>query len=94
MSNERIVSPERYDRTVRGMRSWLNSIARRRMNGVVTADDAHVYLDRQGFRKYEVFTRLSLINSVLRGGNFTPTGMTPSTRPVARRRMITEWTRR
>lgn len=94
MNNERIVSEQKYERTVKGLRGWLYSLTRRRMNGTVTADDAHRYLDRQGFKKYEVFTRLSFINSVLRDGNFNPSGMTPSTRPAARRRLITEWTRR
>lgn len=93
MSYERIVSEERYERTVNGMRSWLYSLARRRASGTVTADDAHKYLDRQGFRKNEIFTRLSFINSVLRDGNFANVGRTPSTRPAARRRMINEWTR-
>lgn len=94
MTNERIVSMQKYERTVKGLRGWLYSLARRRVNGTVTADDAHIYLDRQGFKKYEVFTRLSFINSVLRDGNFNPRGLTPSTRPAARRRLITEWARR
>lgn len=89
---ERIVSPTKYDRTVRGMRSWLNSLVRRRANRTITADDAHTYLTRQGFRKNEVYTRLSLINSVLRDGNFDVVGQTPSTRPAARRRLINVWT--
>ena len=92
MSNERIVSEQRYDRTVKEMRGWLASIARKRNARTVTADDAHVYLDRQGFRKNEIFTRLSFINSVLRYGNFEYAGRTPSTRPAARRRLINEWT--
>jgi threonyl-tRNA synthetase len=91
--NERIVSPQKYERTVNGMRSWLYSLVRRRANATVTADDAHTYLDRQGFRKNEVFTRLSFINTVLRDGNFIYAGRTPSTRPAARRRLINEWTR-
>ena len=92
MMFERIVSPEKYDRTVRGMRSWLYSLVRRRNGAMVIADDAHVYLDRQGFRKNEIYTRLSLINSVLRDGNFDVMGQVPSTRPAARRRRINAWT--
>ena len=92
MTYERMVSPQKYDRTVRGMRSWLNTLVRRRANRMVTADDAHTYLDRQGFRKNEVFTRLSFINTVLRDGNFDVIGRVPSERPVARRRLINAWT--
>lgn len=91
MNTERSVSSTRYDRIVRGMRSWLYSLSRRRVNNTVTADDAHTYLDRQGFRKREIFTRLSFINAVLRDGNFDVVGKTPSTRPAARRRLINEW---
>lgn len=93
MSNERSVSAERYERTVNGMRTWLYNIARKRASRIVTADDAHRYLDRQGFRKNEVYTRLSFINSVLREGNFDVIGRMPSTRPAARRRLINAWTR-
>lgn len=93
MNYERIVSEERYERTVNGMRTWLYDIARKRTSRIVTADDAHRYLDRQGFRKNEVYTRLSFINSVLREGNFRCVGMMPSERPVARRRLINAWTR-
>jgi hypothetical protein len=91
---ERTFSGERYERTVNGMRSWLSSIARKRVNGTVTADDAHTYLDREGVSRGHVRARLSFINSVLRSPNFEYAGMTPSTRPVARGRMITEWTTR
>lgn len=93
MSNERSVSEQRYERVVNGLRSWLYNIARKRTSRTVTADDAHTYLDRQGFRKNEVYTRLSFINSVLREGNFRCVGMMPSERPVARRRLINAWTR-
>lgn len=92
MSNERVISEQKYDRTVRGMRSWLYSLVRKRTGRTVTADDAHTYLDRSGFRKNEVYTRLSVINSVLRDGNFDVVGRTPSTRPAARRRLINAWT--
>jgi threonyl-tRNA synthetase len=92
MTYERIVSPEKYDRTVRGMRSWLYSLIRRRNSAMITADDAHTYLDRSGFRKNEVYTRLSLINSVLRDTNFDVVGQVPSMRPAARRRLINGWT--
>lgn len=91
MSYTRNMTSEKYERTVRGMRNWLNSLARRRGSGLVSADDAHTYLDRQGIRKNEVFTRLSFINSVLREGNFECVGQWPSDRPAARRRLINAW---
>jgi hypothetical protein len=85
-------SNEEFDRTATRMRSWLNKLVRRRSTGVVTADDAHTYLDREGVRPQQVRTRLSFINSVLREPNFEYAGETPSSRPAARGRMITEWT--
>lgn len=92
MTNEQTVSPRKYESTVRGMRSWLYSLVRRRASGMVTADDAHTYLDRAGIRKNQIFTRLSFINTVLREGNFDVAGRVPSNRPVARRRLINAWT--
>lgn len=89
---ERTFSAEKYERTVNGMRSWLASLARKRVGGTVTADDAHTYLDREGVSRKHVRARLSFINSVLRPGNFDYAGVTPSTRPAARRRLINEWT--
>lgn len=85
-------SNEEFDRTATRMRSWLNKLVSRRSTGVVTADDAHTYLDREGVRPQQVRTRLSFINSVLREPNFEYAGETPSSRPAARGRMITEWT--
>lgn len=94
MNTDSNFSPERYERLRNGMRSWLYSLVRRRASHTVTADDAHTYLDREGIRKGHIRTRLSFINSVLREANFDYAGMTPSTRPAARRRLINEWTRR
>lgn len=85
-------SNEEFDRTANRMRSWLSGLARRRSTGTVTADDVHTYLDREGVRPQQVKTRLSFINSVLREPNFEYAGETPSSRPAARGRMITEWT--
>jgi hypothetical protein len=86
-------SDEQFAATANKMRSWLYSIARKRVNGVVTADDAHTYLDRQGIRPTQFLTRLSFINSVLRSSNFVYAGETQSKRPVAKGRVITEWSR-
>lgn len=73
------------------MRSWLTSLARKRNSRTVTADDAHTYLDRQGVQPQQVRTRLRFINSVLREPNFAYAGRTTSSRPAAKRRMISEW---
>lgn len=81
-----------FDRTANKMRSYLVSLARKRTEGTVTADDAHRYLDREGVRPQQVRTRLSFINAVLREPNFEAIGSVPSQRPAARGRAITEWT--
>jgi hypothetical protein len=85
-------SNEQFEQMVTRMRSWLTGLARRRSSRVVTADDVHSYLDRQGVSN-RAQTRLRFINSVLREPTFYSTGMTTtSTRPVAKGRAITEWT--
>lgn len=87
----RTYSETEFNRTVSGLRSWLRSLARKRVSGTVTADDVHRYLDRDGVRPKQVRTRLRFINSVLRSPNFQYVGETRSTRPAARGRMISEW---
>jgi hypothetical protein len=85
-------SQDEYSRTVSRMRSWLYSLARKRSNGTVTADDVHTYLDREGVRPQQVRTRLSFINAVLREPNFEFAGVVASRRPAAKGRSICEWT--
>lgn len=80
-----------FDRLIGRMYSYLSSLSRKRSNGVVTADDAHRYLDRAGVPSRQIRTRLRYINSVLRTPNFSSVGSTRSSRPVARGRTITEW---
>lgn len=77
--------------TENGLRSYLRTLARRRDSGVVTADDAHTYLTRQGLSERNIGIRLSMINRVLREPNFYPVGLTASRRPAARYRQIAEW---
>lgn len=80
-----------YEMTTRKMTSYLRSLANRRKNGVVTADDAHTYLNRNGIST-QFRTRLSFINSVLRSPMFETTGNTkPSSRPAAKGRAISVW---
>jgi hypothetical protein len=77
---------------VRGMTSYLRSLANRRSSGVVTADDAHTYMTRAGIREQMVRTRLSFINTVFANGDFAQVGTAPSSRPKAKGRSISMWT--
>jgi len=85
------ISKTRRSKLVSGLRSYLRSIANRRQSGLVTADDANTYLARNGVNTKQVRVRQSLINSAFQGGSFFPTGMTVSSRPVAKSRSITAW---
>jgi predicted Zn-dependent protease len=78
--------------TTRRITSYLRSLANRRSTGVVTADDVHSYLTRDGVREQQVRTRLSFINSVFGSGMFEQVGTMPSTRPQAKGRAISTWT--
>jgi hypothetical protein len=86
-------SNRRNDRqtTTRRMVSYLRSLANRRSSGVVSADDAHVFLSRMGVRERQVRTRLSYINSAFASGLFEQAGTTYSTRPAAKGRSISTW---
>lgn len=71
------------------LQKYMKRLASRR---VVTADDAHAFLDRNGVRKTAVRERLSYINGALTSPTFESTGdVRPSTRPAARGRLISEW---
>jgi len=78
--------------TTRRITSYLRSLANRRSTGVVSADDVHNYLTRDGVREQQVRTRLSFINSVFSSGMFEQDGMVASSRPQAKGRYITAWT--
>lgn len=71
--------------------SYLRGLSRRRSTGVVTSDDVHTFLDREGISSRQANTRLKFINSVLREPTFATVGTTPSARPAARGRVISEW---
>ena len=79
------------ENTMRRMVSYLRSLANRRSSGVVTADDAHVFLNRMGVRQRQVRTRLSYINAAFGSGMFEQAGTTYSTRPAAKGRSISTW---
>ena len=72
--------------------TYLRTLTNRRSSGIVTADDVHTYLNKEGVAPQQVRTRLSFINSVLREPTFIPTNTVPSSRPAAKGRMITAWT--
>ena len=84
------MSNAKHERLATSLRSYLRSLSFRRATGTVTADDAHVFLNKQGVAR-SVNTRLSLINAALSTG-FDAVGTVPSNRPAARGRQITEWT--
>jgi hypothetical protein len=90
--NTKKYSDAQFNSTVSKLRTYLRSVARKRASRIVTADDAHNFLDRQGIRPQQVRTRLAFINAVLRNPQFEAIGMSPSMRPAARGRMISEWT--
>jgi hypothetical protein len=77
---------------VRGLTSYLRSLANRRNDGIVTADDVHNYLSRRGISARATRTRLSFVNSVLRSPVFESVGSVYSSRPAAKGRSITAWT--
>lgn len=95
-SNNRFVvrtyNTQEREATTRRISSYLRSLASRRSDGVVTADDVHNYLNRDGVRPQQVRTRLSFINSVFSSGMFEQDGMVASSRPQAKGRYITAWT--
>lgn len=85
-------STQEREVTTRRISSYLRSLASRRNDGVVTADDVHTYLTREGVRPQQVRTRLSFINTVFSNGMFEQDGMVASTRPQAKGRYISAWT--
>lgn len=69
---------------------YLETLSRRRANGVVTADDVQNYLSKQKFSSNQN-ERLSVVRSVLQVPRFYPMGEQKSTRPKARGRTIRTW---
>jgi hypothetical protein len=88
----RSYNQQERESTVRRIASYLRSLANRRSTGVVTADDVHNYLTRDGVREQQTRTRLSFINSVFSSEMFEFAGMTASNRPAARGRAISAYT--
>ena len=88
----RTYNQKEYETTARRISSYLRGLANRRSSGVVTADDVHNYLTRDGVRPQQVRTRLSFINTVFNNGVFEQDGTVASARPQAKGRSITAWT--
>ena len=90
--NLRSFSATERQNTMRRMMSYLRSLANRRESGVVTADDVHNYLTRDGVREQQTRTRLSFINSVFSSEMFERVGTMASSRPSAKGRAISAYT--
>ena len=88
----RTYSQNERQSTVSKITTYLRSLANRRVSGMVTADDVHNYLTRDGVRHEQVRTRLSFINSVLRNPMFEQIDTVASSRPAAKGRAISAWT--
>jgi len=61
MANTYRNSNQKNQSTMRRMVSYLRSLASRRSSGVVTADDAHVFLTRMGVRERQVQLRNTVL---------------------------------
>jgi hypothetical protein len=89
--NLKSYTESQFNATVRRISSYLRSLASRRSTGMVTADDVHNYLTREGVNVGQVRTRLSFINTVFSNGMFEQMGMTRSSRPQAKGRAISTY---
>lgn len=90
--NLKSYSNSEREATTRRLTSYLRGLAARRSNGIVTADDVHTYLTRDGVNVGQVRTRLSFINTVFGSGMFEQVGTVASSRPQAKGRSISAWT--
>ena len=70
--------------------SYLQTLSRRRANGVVTADDVQNYLSKNKFNGGQN-ERLSVVHSVLKMPTFYAIGFQKSNRPRAKGRAILKW---
>ena len=87
----RSYNDQEFTSTAKKIASYLRSLSNRRSSGIVTADDVHTFLNKEGVRPQQVRTRLSFINTVLREPMFEQDGTTNSTRPSAKGRAISTW---
>lgn len=76
---------------VSNVRSYLRGLARKRNSGTVTADDIHMYWNRNHIRA-NLSQKLSVINTVFADSSFKRVAYVASNRQVARYRKISEYT--
>jgi hypothetical protein len=91
-SKNRYYNQSEFESAMRRTISYLRSLANRRSSGIVTADDVHTFLNREGVQPQQIRTRLRFINSAFASGMFEQVGRAPSSRPRARGRTIAMWT--
>lgn len=91
-SKNRYYNATEFEITARRMTSYLRTLVNRRNSGVVTADDVHTYLNREGVQPQQIRTRLSFVNSIFSNGMFRRIGSVASSRPQAKGRSISMYT--
>lgn len=91
-SKNRYYNQDEFQVTMRRALSYLRSLATRRASGIVTADDVHTFLNREGVQPKQIRTRLRFINSAFSSGMFEQVGRVPSSRRQAKGRAISMWT--
>lgn len=72
------------------LRNYLRRLARGRVAGVVTADDVHTFVGKNGL-KLNLNEQISLTRTVLAEPDFTFYEYIPSRRETAKGRMIAAW---
>jgi len=73
------------------LNGYLRGLSKRRKNGVVTADDANTFLDRNNITDTKV--RRSITGSIFNTNNeeITKVGTTTSSRPEAKSVRLNTW---
>lgn len=80
----------KHEQTVKKLTGYLRRLSYTRSNGMVNADDAQKFLNRNNYRGNRN-NRLSVLRSSLNERNASSIHFTPSTRPVAKGRKIQNW---
>lgn len=75
----------------RRLETYLTRLSRSRADGVVTANDASAFMQKNGIKMKNVRQRLRYTSATLRRPNFKPIGYRTSTSPSARHRKIRAW---
>ena len=81
------------EQKIQSLTKYLVGLARRRPDGVVSADDAATYLEKRfNMRPRDYSKRAGITNSTFQQSMFESKGKVQSTRELARGRYITAWT--